>query len=130
MVIAGSGMCTGGRIKYHLANNISRPQSSIMFVGYQAVGTLGRQIIGGAKKVRILGRQYEVKANIVQIHGFSAHADRYELLTWLKGLQTPPRKVFVVHGETKSASDFADYLRQQTGWDVSVPAYEDEVVLE
>jgi metallo-beta-lactamase family protein len=130
MVIAGSGMCTGGRIKYHLANNISRPQSSIMFVGYQAVGTLGRQIIGGAKKVRILGRQYEVKANIVQIHGFSAHADRYELLTWLKGLQTPPRKVFVVHGETKSASGFADYLRQQTGWDVSVPAYQDEVVLE
>jgi metallo-beta-lactamase family protein len=129
MVIAGSGMCTGGRIKYHLANNISRPQSSIMFVGYQAVGTLGRQIIGGAKKVRILGQQYQVKANIVQVHGFSAHADRYELLTWLKGLQTPPRKVFVVHGEPKSASGFADYLRQQTGWDVSVPAYQDEVVL-
>jgi metallo-beta-lactamase family protein len=130
LVIAGSGMCTGGRIKYHLANNISRPQSSIMFVGYQAAGTLGRQIIGGAKKVRILGQQYEVKANIVQVHGFSAHADRYELLTWLKGLQTPPRKVFVIHGETKSASGFADYLRRQTGWDVSVPAYQDEVVLE
>jgi metallo-beta-lactamase family protein len=130
MVIAGSGMCTGGRIKYHLANNISRPQSSIMFVGYQAVGTLGRQIIDGAKKVRILGQQYDVKANIVQVHGFSAHADRFELLTWLKGLQTPPRKVFVIHGETKSASGFADYLRQQTGWDVSVPAYQDEVVLE
>jgi metallo-beta-lactamase family protein len=129
MVIAGSGMCTGGRIKYHLANNISRPQSSIMFVGYQAVGTLGRQIIGGAKNVRILGQQYQVKANIVQVHGFSAHADRYELLKWLKGLQTPPRKVFVIHGEPKSASGFADYLRQQTGWDVSVPAYQDEVVL-
>jgi metallo-beta-lactamase family protein len=130
MVIAGSGMCTGGRIKYHLANNISRPQSSIMFVGYQAVGTLGRQIINGAKKVRILGQQYQVKANIVQVHGFSAHADRFELLTWLKGLQSPPRKVFVIHGEPKSASGFADYLRQQTGWDVSVPAYQDEVVLE
>jgi len=130
MVIAGSGMCTGGRIKYHLANNISRPQSSIMFVGYQAVGTLGRQIIDGAKKVRILGRQYQVKANIVQVHGFSAHADRYELLTWLKGLQSPPKMIFVVHGEPKSASGFADYLRQQTGWDVSVPAYQDEVVLE
>jgi metallo-beta-lactamase family protein len=129
MVIAGSGMCTGGRIKYHLANNISRPQSSIMFVGYQAVGTLGRQIIGGAKKVRILGQQYQVKANIVQIHGFSAHADRYELLKWLKTLQSPPKMIFVVHGEPKSASGFADYLRQQTGWDVSVPAYQDEVVL-
>jgi metallo-beta-lactamase family protein len=129
MVIAGSGMCTGGRIKYHLANNISRPQSSIMFVGYQAVGTLGRQIIGGAKTVRILGQQYQVKANIVQIHGFSAHADRYELLTWLKGLQTPPKMIFVVHGETESALSFSDYLHKQTGWDVSVPAYQDEVVL-
>jgi metallo-beta-lactamase family protein len=130
MVIAGSGMCTGGRIKYHLANNISRSQSSIMFVGYQAVGTLGRQIVDGAKKVRILGQQYEVKANIVQVHGFSAHADRFELLTWLKGLQTPPRKVFIIHGETESASNFGNYLREQTGWDVSVPAYQDEVVLE
>jgi metallo-beta-lactamase family protein len=129
LIIAGSGMCTGGRIKYHLVNNISRPQSSIMFVGYQAVGTLGRQIIDGAKKVRILGQQYPVKANIVQVHGFSAHADRYELLTWLKGLQSPPRKVFVIHGETESASNFADYLHRQTGWNVSVPAYQDEVVL-
>jgi metallo-beta-lactamase family protein len=130
LVIAGSGMCTGGRIKYHLANNISRPQSSIMFVGYQAVGTLGRQIVSGAKKVRILGRQYQVKANIVQVQGFSAHADRFELLTWLKGLQSSPRKVFVIHGETESAFNFGDYLRRQTGWDVSVPAYRDEVVLE
>jgi metallo-beta-lactamase family protein len=101
-----------------------------MFVGYQAVGTLGRQIIDGAKTVRILGQQYPVKANIVQVHGFSAHADRFELLTWLKGLKSPPRKVFVVHGETESASNFGDYLREQTGWDVSVPAYQDEVVLE
>jgi len=129
MVIAGSGMCTGGRIKYHLVNNISRPQSSIMFVGYQAVGTLGRQIVDGAKKVRILGRQYRVKANVVRIHGFSAHADRNELLEWLKGLEAPPKRVFVVHGETESASNFGDYLREQTGWDVSVPAYQDEVVL-
>ncbi|MFA5251794.1 MAG: MBL fold metallo-hydrolase [Phycisphaerae bacterium] len=130
MIIAGSGMCTGGRIKYHLVNNISRPESTIMFVGYQAVGTLGRQIVDGAEKVRILGEQREVKASIVRIHGFSAHADREELLKWLKELQTPPRKVFVVHGETESASNFGSYLREQTGWDVSVPAYLDEAVLE
>jgi metallo-beta-lactamase family protein len=129
MVIAGSGMCTGGRVKHHLVNNISRPESSIMFVGYQAVGTLGRQIVDGAKKVRILGQQYQVKARVVRIHGFSAHADRNELLGWLKGLQAPPRRVFVVHGETESALSFGDYIRQQTGWDVSVPAYQDEVVL-
>jgi metallo-beta-lactamase family protein len=129
MVIAGSGMCTGGRIKHHLVNNISRPQSAIMFVGYQALGTLGRQIVDGAKKVRILGRQYQVKANIVRIHGFSAHADRNELLQWLKGLKAPPKRVFVVHGEAESALSFGDYVHEQTGWDVSVPAYQDEVVL-
>jgi len=129
MVIAGSGMCTGGRIKYHLVNNISRPESTIMFVGYQAVGTLGRQIVNGAEKVRILGQHYQVKARIVRIHGFSAHADRNELLDWLKELHVPPKRVFVIHGETESASNFGDYLREQTGWDVSVPAYQDEVVL-
>ncbi len=91
MVIAGSGMCTGGRVKHHLVNNISRPQSSIMFVGYQAIGTLGRQIVDGAEKVRILGTKYPVKAKVVRIHGFSAHADRDELLKWLKELEAPPK---------------------------------------
>lgn len=129
MIIAGSGMCTGGRIKYHLVNNISKPENTIMFVGYQAVGTLGRQIVDGAEKVRILGEQREVRANIVRIHGFSAHADRGELLKWLKELETPPRGVFVVHGEAESASKFGEYLKQQTGWNVSVPAYQDEVIL-
>ena len=129
MVIAGSGMCTGGRVKYHLVNNISRPQSSIMFVGYQAIGTLGRQIVDGAEKVRILGTKYQVKANVVRIHGFSAHADRDELLKWLKELEAPPKGVFVVHGESESAKAFGNYVREQTGWDVSVPAYQDEVVL-
>jgi len=129
MVIAGSGMCTGGRVKYHLINNISRPQSTIMFVGYQAIGTLGRQIVDGAEKVRILGNRYPVRANVVRIHGFSAHADRDELLKWLKELEAPPRAVFVVHGESESAKAFGDYVREQTGWDVSVPAYQDEVVL-
>ena len=130
VIIAGSGMCTGGRIKHHLVHNISRPENTIMFVGYQAVGTLGRQIVDGAEKVRILGEQREVKANIVRIHGFSAHADKNELLNWLKELETPPRGVFVVHGEAESASNFGEYLKEQTGWNVSVPAYQDEVVLD
>ncbi|HEX7344017.1 MAG TPA: MBL fold metallo-hydrolase, partial [bacterium] len=74
IVIAGSGMCTGGRIKHHLVNNIARSQSTVVFVGYQAVGTLGRQIVDGAKKVRILGGEYRVKARIERLYGFSAHA--------------------------------------------------------
>ncbi|MHC4157983.1 MAG: MBL fold metallo-hydrolase RNA specificity domain-containing protein, partial [Planctomycetota bacterium] len=130
MVIAGSGMCTGGRVKYHLINNITRPESTIMFVGYQAIGTLGRQIVDGAKEVRILGQIYPVKAKVVRINGFSAHADRDELLAWLRELQAPPRKVFVIHGEADSARSFGDYIASQTGWDVSVPAYQDEIVLE
>jgi metallo-beta-lactamase family protein len=101
-----------------------------MFVGYQAVGTLGRRIVDGEKEVRILGQKYSVKARVVRINGFSAHADKEELLAWLKGLKRPPRKVFVVHGESESATLFGDYLRKETGWPVAVPAYQDEIILD
>lgn len=130
MVIAGSGMCTGGRVKHHLVNNISRPNNTIMFVGYQAVGTLGRSIVDGIKEVRILGEKRKVEAKIVRIHGFSAHADRNELLDWLRELDEPPRGVFVVHGETESARSFGNYARKQTGWNVTVPEYQDEIILD
>lgn len=130
MVIAGSGMCTGGRVKHHLVNNIGDPRNTIMFVGYQAVGTLGRRILDGEKEVRILGQKHRVKARVVRINGFSAHADRDELLNWLEGLKRPPRRVFVVHGEAESAVSFGDYLVEKTGWQVTVPAYQDEVVLD
>ncbi len=130
MVIAGSGMCTGGRIKHHLANSIARPENTIMFVGYQAVGTLGRQIVDGQKEVRILGQKYPVKAKIVRVNGFSAHADKQELLVWLSGLKRPPRKLFVVHGESESAHHFGDFIHEKTGWPVAVPAYQDEITLD
>jgi len=80
VIIAGAGMCTGGRIKHHLTTNISRPESTIMFVGYQAEGTLGRQILDGNPEVRVLGNMYPVRARIIALQGFSAHADRDELL--------------------------------------------------
>ena len=129
IVIAGSGMCTGGRIKHHLVNNITRPESTIMFVGYQAIGTLGRLIVEGEKRVRILGEKYTVRAKVVRINGFSAHADRNELLDWLKEMKSPPKKVFVVHGEEKSSKSFAEYAKKQTDWDVIVPQFNDEVIL-
>ncbi|MCK4697104.1 MAG: MBL fold metallo-hydrolase, partial [Dehalococcoidia bacterium] len=129
MIIAGSGMCTGGRIKYHLVRNISRPESTVLFVGYQAAGTLGRQIVDGAAKVRILGRRHSVRARVAQMHGFSAHADRDELFRWLSSLQEPPRQVFVVHGESEAAGHFAGFLREKMRWKVSVPQYRDEAVL-
>ena len=130
MIIAGSGMCTGGRVKHHLVNNITNPRNTIMFVGYQAVGTLGRRIVNGENEVRILGQKYRVKARVARINGFSAHADRDELFKWLEGLERPPRKVFVVHGESESAQRFGDYISEKTGWPVVVPEYRDEIVLD
>lgn len=129
MVIAGSGMCTGGRVKHHLVNNITRPESTIMFVGYQAFGTLGRRIVDGEKQVRILGQEYPVNARIAKVNGFSSHADKDELIKWLSGLKQPPKKLFVVHGEAESSLHFADYVRQKLGWEVTVPSYQDEVTL-
>ncbi|MDY6911824.1 MAG: MBL fold metallo-hydrolase [Chloroflexota bacterium] len=129
MIIAGSGMCNGGRVKHHLVANISRPESTILFVGYQAIGTLGREIVSGAREVRILGQKYPVEARIEQIGGFSAHADRDELMEWLSGLKKAPRRIFITHGESEVVEKFADYLRDATGWDVLVPDYKDEVIL-
>ena len=130
IIIAGSGMCTGGRIKHHLVNNISRENSSILFVGYQANGTLGRSIADGAKEVRILGEKRRVLANIKRVSGFSGHADRNELNRWLSGIVKPPRNVFVVHGEADSAQSFADFLNTKKGWKATMPDYADEIVLE
>lgn len=130
IIIAGSGMCTGGRIKHHLAANLARPESTILFVGYQAKGTLGREILDGNKEVRIFGQMFPVKARIVQAHGFSAHADRQELYTWLTHLERPPLGIFVVHGEKESAHNFASFLREKTGWKVVVPSYGQQIVLE
>lgn len=130
MIIAGAGMANGGRIKHHLVTNITRKESTILFTGYQAIGTLGREIVNGAKKVRILGQYYPVRAGIHQIHGLSAHADRSELHQWLSALKKPPRQLFVVHGEPESARSFADFIREEMRWNVATPAYGEQVVLE
>ena len=138
VIIAGSGMATGGRIKRHLINNIGRPESTVLFVGYQANGTLGRQIVDGVKPVRILGAMHPVRARIERIDAFSAHADRDGLLAWLTALRRPepvegrpsPRRVFLVHGEEAASSSFASLLRQQDGWTVTAPAYGETVTLE
>jgi len=121
IIIAGAGMCTGGRIKYHLVRNISRPQSSILFVGYQADGTLGRQIVEGAREVRVLGERQAVRAKVARISGFSGHADRDELLRWASIIRQPPRRAFVIHGEPKVAEHFSATLAEKRGWRASVP---------
>ncbi len=130
VIIAGSGMCTGGRIKHHLVTNISRSNSSVLFVGYQASGTLGREIVQGSPEVRILGQDYEVKARIVQFTGFSGHADQKQLLDWLGHLKKAPRTVFVTHGEESTAERFAGLVAAKSGWKATVPEYGDAVPLE
>jgi metallo-beta-lactamase family protein len=128
MIIAGAGMCNGGRIKHHLVNNISEPQNTVLFIGYQAVGTLGRSIVDGIKKVRILGQRYPVRARIAEIKGFSAHADRNELLEWISHVD--PKRVFVIHGEAEAAKEFAEFLKEKKGWKVSVPMYGESALLD
>ena len=97
---------------------------------YMAQGTLGRLIVDGAPKVRILGQEYQVKARIAKINGFSGHADRDELLRWLSGFKTPPRHLFVVHGEPETANKFANMVKEKLNWQVSVPSYENEFILD
>jgi len=123
VIMAGSGMCTGGRIKHHLAHNITRPESTILFVGYQARETLGRQILEKAAQVRLLGKTFPVKARVAKINGFSAHADRKALGRWLDGFKTPPRRLFVTHGDADVARITAERIRQEKGWTVEVPDY-------
>jgi metallo-beta-lactamase family protein len=129
IIIAGSGMVTGGRVKHHIVNNITRPESTILFVGYQAEGTPGRILLDGAKEIRLLGQVYQVRAHIEKIDGFSAHADRDGLLAWLADIRVPPRCVFISHGEEKAAMSFAKVLHERTGWTVKVPQYKDTVEL-
>jgi metallo-beta-lactamase family protein len=109
VIMAGSGMCTGGRVRHHLRHNLSRRHSSIVFVGFAAIGTLARQIIDGAKVVRIFGEEIAVRASVHTIGGFSAHADQAELLAWHR--QTgEPTQTFLVHGEPAAMSTFAKLL--------------------
>jgi metallo-beta-lactamase family protein len=129
IVMAGSGMCTGGRVKHHLRHNIGRPESTILFVGFQARGTLGRQIVDGSRQVRIHGRTYPVKARIEQLHGLSAHADRTDLLRWVDHFRSPPRRLFLTHGEPEASDALAGEVRTRAGWEVRVPEYGETVEL-
>jgi metallo-beta-lactamase family protein len=129
IIMAPSGMCSAGRIKHHLRLNIGRADSTILFVGSQAQGTLGRQILDGSRFVRIHGREWKVKAQIRQLDGFSGHADRSALLAWIGHLQRAPRRVFLTHGDEEAARHFAGAIEQRFGWPTSLPAYQEVVDL-
>ncbi len=126
IIMAGSGMITGGRIKHHLVREITRPESTLLFVGYQAAGTLGRQILDGVSPVRILGQSYPVRIKIESADGLSAHADMNDLQRWLNNFKSPPKHVFITHGEEDAISSLEGFLHSKAGWESSAPVYLEE----
>lgn len=122
IIISASGMCDAGRIIHHLQNNLPRSQNAIVITGFQAYGSLGRRLVDKAAKVRLFGEEVVVRASIHTIGGLSAHADQASLLEWLRGFQSHPKSVFVVHGEPEASSVFAQAIREELTWkNVVVP---------
>ena len=121
VVISASGMCEAGRIKHHLKHNLWRPECTILFVGYQAVGTLGRSIYDGAKTVKIFGEEIDVEAQILTMKQMSGHADQSGLLKWINSYSPKPKGVYVVHGDAKVSEDFSGMLRHNFGLNAVAP---------
>ncbi|MGE5473298.1 MAG: MBL fold metallo-hydrolase RNA specificity domain-containing protein [Ignavibacteriales bacterium] len=121
IIISASGMCEAGRIKHHLKHNLWKPESTILFVGYQAQGTLGRKILDGAKKVKIFGEEISVNARIESIDGFSGHADQDGLMRWLGLFKKKPSKVFLVHGDSAVQDTFAGLIKSRHNLDCVIP---------
>jgi metallo-beta-lactamase family protein len=128
IIIAGNGMCTAGRIRHHLKHNLWRPGTSLVIVGFQALGSTGRQIVDGAKEVRLLGETVAVKAKVFTIGGFSAHADQNDLLEWAGHFESTP-KVFLVHGEPSASESLAAKIKERLGLDVYIPKWKERLVL-
>ena len=121
VIISASGMCDAGRIKHHLKHNLWREECTVLFVGYQSVGTLGRTILEGASEVKLFGETVDVRARIMAFQGLSGHADKNGLIEWLNGFQEKPRKVFIVHGEDTVCTSFAECLKYEHGYDTYAP---------
>ena len=121
VILSASGMCEAGRIRHHLKHNLWRPECTILFVGYQAIGTLGRNIVEGASEVRLFGETIEVNAQIHQLAGVSGHADKKGLLQWICSFTPKPQKVFVVHGEDLVCEAFRQCLTEEYGFDAVAP---------
>lgn len=121
IIIAGSGMCTAGRIKHHLLHNLGRRENAVLITGFQAQRTLGRRLVDGAKRVRIFSEDVPVRASIHTLGGFSAHADQAALLDWLGAFKRAPLRTFVMHGEPRASTALADEITRRLGWDAQTP---------
>ncbi len=128
IIVSASGMATGGRVLHHLKHRLGDDKSTVLFVGYQSEGTRGRRLLEGEKQLKLLGEVIEVRAKIVNISGFSAHADWHEMLRWMEGFKSPPKQTLLVHGEATAL----EALRQRVaakGWPVAVPRHLEKVEL-
>lgn len=121
VILSASGMCEAGRIRHHLKHNLWRPECTVLFVGYQAVGTLGRSIADGAQEVKLFGETIEIRARVLRLKGISGHADKAGLTNWLLGFENTPERVFVVHGDDTVCDDFASYLKEEYDFDAYAP---------
>ncbi|HWO43525.1 MAG TPA: MBL fold metallo-hydrolase [Candidatus Eisenbacteria bacterium] len=130
VLLTSSGMATGGRVLHHLRQRLPDPKTTVLFPGYQAAGTRGRALQEGTKEIKMFGQMVPVRATIKTIDGFSAHADRSEILRWVAGFEEPPRMTYIVHGEPEASAALAEILRQKLNWRVSVPKYREKVALD
>jgi metallo-beta-lactamase family protein len=129
IILSASGMATGGRVLHHLARRLPDSRNAVLLAGFQAEGTRGRALADGAKTLRIHGEDVPVKAEVIQLHQFSGHADRSELLRWMSGLPAPPRQTYLVHGEPEAADALKAAIREKFHWSVDVAAYEQKATL-
>jgi metallo-beta-lactamase family protein len=127
IIVSASGMATGGRVVHHIENFAPDPANTILFVGYQAAGTRGAALVGGAREIRMHGRWVPVRAEVAALEGLSSHADRDELLAWLGSLPHAPRRVFVTHGEPEAADSLRQAVSEHLHWPCEVPEYRDQV---
>lgn len=129
IIVSASGMLTGGRVLHHAMRVLPDENATIIFVGYQAAGTTGRRIQNGEPEVRIMKNWVPVRCHVEKVEGFSAHADWKAVLRWLSGLNTTPKTVFTTHGEPDAAQAMAGHIRDEYGWNVEVPSYQETVEL-
>jgi metallo-beta-lactamase family protein len=127
IIIAGSGMMNGGRILHHLVRYLGNPKCSVLIVGYQANGTLGRALYSGEKRVHVLEENIDVKATVESIGAYSAHADQRQLLDWVKAAVKVPKKIYCTHGEEAAAASLASRLTEELGVEAEVPRFQQTI---
>jgi metallo-beta-lactamase family protein len=130
IIIAGSGMATGGRVLTYFEHHLGNPQSTILLSGYQAEGTRGRALLEGAKEIKLHGKHWEVKAKIRQVEGFSAHADQHGLIEWMSNIIPSPQHIFIIHGEKESAEGLQKAIAEKLGWKSQIAGFQEKIKIE